>query len=205
MHAVEAALPAGRHVATVSVDLRDGDAMAAWDQAIGDLRVDILVNNAGIIHRDPFLQYPKAAWDDVLQVNLTAAFELSQKLARPMVERGFGKIIHIASLLSFQGGVNVAAYAASKHALVGLTQAMGNDLAGDGVQVNAIAPGYIETNNTAALRRDPDRQRQILSRIPAGRWGTPDDIAGAVLFLASSLSDYVSGHTLVVDGGWMAR
>lgn len=201
----EALLPLDRHLATVNVDLSDREAASAWDSVLDAWPVDILVNNAGIIHRQPFLEHEKEPWDDVLQVNLTAVFALSQKVARQMSQRGGGKIIHIASLLSFQGGINVVGYAASKHALVGLTQAMANDLAGYGIQVNAIAPGYIQTNNTEALSRDPVRSEQILARIPARRWGRPEDIAGAALFLASDLSNYVTGHTLVVDGGWMGR
>jgi 2-deoxy-D-gluconate 3-dehydrogenase len=172
---------------------------------INEYTIDIVVNNAGIIRREPVATYSERDWHDVLNVNLNSLFVISQLLARPMMERRSGKIINIASLLSFQGGIYVPAYAASKHAVVGLTKAMANELAPYGIQVNAIAPGYIVTNNTQALREDPDRSHSILSRIPAGRWGQPEDIAGAAVFLASRLSDYVNGHTLVVDGGWMAR
>lgn len=167
--------------------------------------VDILVNNAGIIHRTPAAEHADSDWERVLQVNLNAAFVLSREVGREMIARGHGKIIFTASLLSFQGGITVPGYAASKHAIAGLTKALANEWAGRGVQVNAIAPGYIETDNTQALRADPDRARSILERIPAGRWGSPDDIAGAAVFLASSASDYVNGHVLVVDGGWLAR
>lgn len=167
--------------------------------------IDILVNNAGIIYREPAVDYDEQEWMRVIDVNLNAVFILSQEIGRGMVERGSGKIINIASLLSFQGGVFVPAYTASKHAVAGLTKSLANEWAGHGVQVNAIAPGYIETNNTEAIRNDNKRQQSILERIPAGRWGRPDDMVGAALFLASKASDYVNGHVLVVDGGWMAR
>jgi 2-dehydro-3-deoxy-D-gluconate 5-dehydrogenase len=167
--------------------------------------VDILVNNAGTISRAPVLDTDPDDWRAVLTVNLDAIFEFTQPLARGMAERGEGKIVNVASVLAFQGGVNVAAYTASKHAIVGLTQAMSNELAGQGVNVNAVAPGYCETDNTGPLRNDPDRYRAITDRIPAGRWGQPDDVAGAVLFLCSAAARYVHGHALVVDGGWMAR
>ncbi|MEK4343096.1 2-dehydro-3-deoxy-D-gluconate 5-dehydrogenase KduD [Brevibacillus sp. FSL L8-0710] len=167
--------------------------------------IDILVNNAGIIYREPAVDYDEQEWMRVIDVNLNAVFILSQEIGRGMVERGSGKIINIASLLSFQGGVFVPAYTASKHAVAGLTKSLANEWAGYGVQVNAIAPGYIETNNTEAIRNDNKRQQSILERIPAGRWGRPDDMVGAALFLASKASDYVNGHVLVVDGGWMAR
>jgi 2-dehydro-3-deoxy-D-gluconate 5-dehydrogenase len=167
--------------------------------------VDILVNNAGTISRAPVLDIGTDDWRAVLTVNLDAIFEFTRPLARGMAARGAGKIVNVASVLAFQGGVNVAAYAASKHALVGLTRAMSNELAGKGVNVNAVAPGYCETGNTEPLRGDPDRFQAITDRIPAGRWGQPDDIAGAVLFLCSAAARYVHGHTLVVDGGWMAR
>lgn len=167
--------------------------------------IDILVNNAGIIYREPAVDYDEQEWMRVIDVNLNAVFILSQEIGRGMVERGSGKIINIASLLSFQGGVFVPAYTASKHAVAGLTKSLANEWAGHGVQVNAIAPGYIETNNTEAIRNDNKRQQSILERIPAGRWGRPADMIGAALFLASKASDYVNGHVLVVDGGWMAR
>jgi 2-deoxy-D-gluconate 3-dehydrogenase len=169
-------------------------------------RADILVNNAGIIRRAAFLDFSEQDWREVMDVNLDGVFRLSQHFARELVaRRSPGKIIHIASMLSFQGGVRVASYTASKSALHGLTKLMANELASQGINVNAIAPGYMATDNTAALRADPARDRAILDRIPAGRWGTPDDLKGAAVFLASSASDYLHGFTLAVDGGWLAR
>ncbi len=168
-------------------------------------QVDILVNNAGIIHRADAAAADLPSFQRVLAINLDATFVLCQVLGRPMLARGRGKIVSIASVLSFQGGIRVPAYTASKHAVAGLTKALANEWAGRGVQVNAIAPGYIRTNNTAALQADPDREPSIRARIPAGRWGTPEDLAGAAVFLASDASNYVNGHVLLVDGGWMAR
>ena len=167
---------------------------------------DILVNNAGIIRRANALAYSDDDWDAVMEVNLRAVFTLSRGFARRLVERGSGgKIINIASMLSFQGGIRVPAYTAAKSAVVGLTKALANELAPHRINVNAIAPGYMATDNTEALRNDPVRSRDILARIPAGRWGTPDDLKGAVVFLASRASEYVHGSVLVVDGGWLAR
>ncbi|MBC2667540.1 2-dehydro-3-deoxy-D-gluconate 5-dehydrogenase KduD [Novosphingobium piscinae] len=168
-------------------------------------RIDVLVNNAGIIRRADLLDFSEADWDAVLDTNLKVLFFLSQAVARGMVARGSGKIVNIASLLSFQGGIRVPSYAAAKSGVAGVTRAMANELAAKGVQVNAIAPGYIATNNTAALQSDETRSRQILERIPAGRWGRPEDIAGTAVFLASPAADYVTGQILAVDGGWMAR
>ena len=168
-------------------------------------RVDILINNAGIIRRSPAAEYSAEDWAQVIEINLNAVFRLSQLAGRKMLGQGSGKIVNIASLLSFQGGVFVPAYAASKGAVAQLTKALANEWAPKGINVNAIAPGYMATNNTTALRADPVRSRQILDRIPAGRWGTPEDLAGAAVFLASAASDYIHGHVLVVDGGWMAR
>jgi 2-dehydro-3-deoxy-D-gluconate 5-dehydrogenase len=168
-------------------------------------RIDILVNNAGTIRRAPALEYSEEDWDTVIEVNLSSVFRLSQAAGRHMIENGRGKIINIASLLSFQGGVTVPAYAASKGGVAQLTKALANEWARVGVNVNAIAPGYMRTDNTAALQRDETRNRQILERIPAGRWGEPSDLAGAAVFLSSPASDYLHGHVLVVDGGWMAR
>jgi 2-dehydro-3-deoxy-D-gluconate 5-dehydrogenase len=165
----------------------------------------ILVNNAGTIYREPAETHSLDGWMQVLQVNLTSVFELSQLAGRAMLERGQGKIINIASLLSFQGGIRVPSYAASKGGVAQLTKALANEWAGRNVQVNAIAPGYFSTTNTQALRADEVRNRDILGRIPAGRWGEPEDLAGAAVFLASPASDYVTGEVLVVDGGWMAR
>lgn len=166
---------------------------------------DILVNNAGTIYREPAENYNAEAWMNVLQVNLNSVFLLSQLAARPMLKRHRGKIINIASLLSFQGGIRVPAYAASKGGVAQLTKALANEWAARNVQVNAIAPGYFRTENTSALQNDETRNRQILERIPAARWGDPEDLAGAAVFLASSASNYVNGEVLVVDGGWMAR
>jgi 2-deoxy-D-gluconate 3-dehydrogenase len=167
--------------------------------------IDILVNNAGTIRRHPALEFPLDDWEHVLRTNLDAVFLLARHFGRRMVERGAGKIINIASLLSFSGGITVPAYTASKHAVAGLTKALANEWAASGVQVNAIAPGYFRTDNTQALQDDETRSTAISARIPAGRWGDPADVIGPVVFLASGASDYVNGHVLTVDGGWMAR
>lgn len=167
--------------------------------------VDILFCNAGTIKRKPFAEHPDEYWDEVIEVNLTSQFILGREFGKEMIQRGKGKIIFTASLLSFQGGITVPGYAASKGGVARLVMAMSNEWAGKGVQVNAIAPGYIATDNTEALRNDPDRSQAILSRIPAGRWGTGDDMKGAAVFLASAASDYVSGTIVTVDGGWMGR
>jgi 2-deoxy-D-gluconate 3-dehydrogenase len=167
--------------------------------------IDILVNNAGTILRKPAAEHPDEYWDTVIEVNLNAQFILAREFGKEMLARGKGKIIFTASLLTFQGGITVPGYAASKGGIGQLTMALANEWAGKGVNVNAIAPGYIATDNTAALRADPVRSEQILSRIPAGRWGTPDDLKGAVLYLSSTASDYVHGAILTVDGGWMGR
>jgi len=169
-------------------------------------RLDIVVNNAGIIRRKPAADHDDADWDAVLDVNLSSVFRICRAAGRHMIARGEGgKIINVASLLSFQGGITVPGYAAAKGAVMQLTKALANEWASHRINVNAIAPGYMATDNTAALRADATRSRQIGERIPAGRWGTPDDLAGPVVFLASSASDYVHGHVLVVDGGWMGR
>jgi 2-dehydro-3-deoxy-D-gluconate 5-dehydrogenase len=169
-------------------------------------RLDILINNAGTIRRAPAVEYSEDDWTTVLEVNLSSVFRLSQLAGRHMIESGRGgKIVNIASLLSFQGGITVPAYAASKGGVAQLTKALANEWAKHGVNVNAIAPGYMRTTNTAALQADETRNRQILERIPAGRWGEADDVAGAAVFLSSSASDYVNGHVLVVDGGWLSR
>jgi len=167
--------------------------------------VDILVNNAGTIKRKPVAEHPDEWWDEVLGVNLTAPFILAREFGKAMIARGNGKVIFTASLLTFQGGITVPGYAASKGGIGQLTMAFSNEWMGKGVQVNAIAPGYIATDNTEALRADADRSTSILARIPAGRWGTPEDLKGATVFLASSASNYVSGTILTVDGGWMGR
>jgi 2-dehydro-3-deoxy-D-gluconate 5-dehydrogenase len=168
--------------------------------------IDILINNAGIIRRAPAVEYPQAYWDELIATNLSAVFRLSQFAGQHMLQRGQGgKIVNIASLLSFQGGILVPAYAAAKGGVAQLTKALANEWARFGINVNAIAPGYMATDNTEALRNDPERSRQIMERIPAGRWGTPRDVAGAALFLCSAAANYVHGHVLVVDGGWMSR
>jgi 2-deoxy-D-gluconate 3-dehydrogenase len=168
-------------------------------------RLDILVNNAGTILRAPAAEHPDEMWDEVIEVNLSSVFRLSRAAGAHMLERGSGKIVNIASLLAFQGGITVPGYAAAKGGVAQLTKEMANEWAGRGINVNAIAPGYMRTDNTSALRADPVRSRQIFERIPAGRWGEPEDLGGAVVFLASRASDYVNGHVLVVDGGWLGR
>ena len=183
-------------------DLSDREAVTK----LLDEDADILVNNAGIIRRASVLEYTDADWDAVIEVNLRSVFALSRAFARRLVERkSGGRIINVASLLSFQGGIRVAAYTAAKSGVLGLTHAMANELAPLGINVNAIVPGYMATDNTQALRDDPTRSREILARIPAGRWGTPDDLKGAVVFLASRASAYVHGAALAVDGGWLSR
>ncbi len=168
-------------------------------------KVDILVNNAGIIRRTPAIDFSERDWDEVMAINAKTVFFFSQAVARDMMKRKYGKIINVASLLSFQGGIVVPSYAASKGAVAQVTKALANEWAQHGININAIAPGYMATDNTRALREDPARAKAILDRIPAGRWGTPKDLAGVAVFLASSASDYVNGHVLVADGGWLAR
>ena len=222
---------AGADVIGVSAQLCDGDAIACAVRALGrafhaysvdlaDRReverfvrdvqgshpsIDILINNAGSIHRQAALEHSYEAWDRVLAVNLDAPFLLAREFGRGMVDRGYGKILFTASLLSFQGGITVPGYAASKGAIAQLTKALANEWACHGLNVNAIAPGYIATDNTKALRSDPQRTEQILSRIPAGRWGRPADLAGATVFLVSDAARYVHGAVLPVDGGWLGR
>lgn len=197
----------GRLAWELAADISDHDAVVglarAAEAAAG--HIDILVNNAGTIRRRAAVDHSMDDWNLVLRTNLDSTFLLSQHVGRQMIERGAGKIINVASLLAFSGGITVPGYTASKHAVAGLTKALANEWAGKGVNVNAIAPGYMVTENTRALRQDHKREADITARIPAGRWGTPDDLAGAAVFLASSASDYVNGHVLVVDGGWMAR
>jgi 2-deoxy-D-gluconate 3-dehydrogenase len=197
----------GRDSQSFTADLgAPGGADSLYDDVSAAMNTpDILVNNAGTIYREPAETYDTDAWTNVLQVNLSSAFRLCQLAGRAMLEREQGKIINIASLLSFQGGIRVPAYAASKGGVAQLTKALANEWASRNVQVNAIAPGYFRTENTAALQADELRNRQILERIPAARWGEPQDIAGAAVFLSSPASDYVNGEVLVVDGGWMAR
>jgi len=199
---------AGRKTFYFSADLADAkthpELIGRTISEFGSL--DILVNNAGVIRRAPASEYSAEFWDELISVNLTAVFHLSQLAGRHMLGRGTGgKILNIASLLSFQGGILVPAYAAAKGGVAQLTKALANEWASKRINVNAIAPGYMATDNTTALRNDPVRSRQILERIPAARWGEPSDIAGAAVFLCSSASDYVHGHVLAVDGGWLAR
>ena len=204
--AVAAAVRAhGRSFEAHAVDFADRDAVLALGNELATRAPDVLVNNAGTIERAPAIDHPLASWDRVLQIDLSSQFILTQALARPMIARGYGKVIFTASLLSFQGGINVPGYTAAKSGLAGLTKALSNEWAHLGVNVNAIAPGYIATDNTKALRDDPERNRSILDRIPAGRWGRPSDLGGATVFLASAASDYVNGITLPVDGGWLGR
>lgn len=205
---VEQAVTAlGRKFTAYQCDFSDRAAVAAFAAQLeaDGIAPDILVNNAGTIKRKPAAEHPDDWWDEVIEVNLSAQFVLSREIGRGMVERGRGKIIFTASLLTFQGGITVPGYAASKGGIGQLTKALANEWAGKGVNVNAIAPGYIATDNTQALQDDPDRSKSILERIPAGRWGTPQDFAGPAVFLASPASDYVNGEILVVDGGWMGR
>ena len=198
---------AGRSFAAYRADLGEPSAAAglAHTLARDGHSIDILVSNAGMIVRAPAVDHTDEMWTTVIQTDLTSAFVLARELGRLMVERGRGKIVFTASLLSFQGGINVASYTAAKSGLVGLVRALSNEWAPHGVNVNAIAPGYIATDTTEALRNDPDRYRAILDRIPAGRWGEPGDLAGATVFLASAASDYVNGIVLPVDGGWLGR
>lgn len=204
---VRAVQDLGRRAWAVAADLSVRDeALELADLAeaqAGD--IDILINNAGTIRRKPAVDHEMADWELVMRTNLDATWQLSQRIGRGMVSRKRGKIINVASLLSFSGGITVPAYTASKHAVAGLTKALANEWAQHGVQINAIAPGYIETDNTQMLRDDSVRFAAISARIPAGRWGTADDLSGAFIFLSSSASDYVNGHVLTVDGGWMAR
>ena len=200
-------LAAGRSFQAFRCDFGDRNALYPFiiDVKASGKAIDIIVNNAGTILREPAANHPDEYWDQVIEVNLTAQFVLSRELGKDMVERGRGKIIFTASLLTFQGGITVPGYAASKGGIGQLTMALANEWASKGVNVNAIAPGYIATDNTEVLRNDPERSVSILSRIPAGRWGEADDFKGPVVFLASSASDYMHGTTILVDGGWMGR
>jgi 2-deoxy-D-gluconate 3-dehydrogenase len=204
---VERVRQTGREAWEVSADmsLRDEVLRLADDAERQAGPIDVLVNNAGTIRRAPAVEHVFDDWELVLRTNLDATFLLSQRLGARMIERRAGKIVNVASLLAFSGGITVPGYTASKHAVAGLTKALANEWARHGVNVNAIAPGYMTTDNTSALRADEKRNAEITARIPAGRWGTPEDLAGAVVVLASRASDYVHGHVLVVDGGWMAR
>jgi len=204
---VQDVLAAGRKFSGYACDFADRDALYAFIRQVQaeHPRIDILINNAGTILRKPAHEHPDEYWDTVIEVNLTAQFILAREFGKLMIERGAGKIVFTASLLTFQGGITVPGYAASKGGVGQLTMALANEWAGKGVNVNAIAPGYIDTDNTAALIADPVRNRQILERIPAGRWGKPEDLKGAVLYLCSEAANYVNGTIITVDGGWMAR
>ena len=198
----------GRRFMAIQADLSQQDALTnIVTQAVAAFgRVDILVNNAGTIRRQDALDFSEKDWDDVMNLNLKSVFFLSQAVARQFLAQGNGgKIINIASMLSFQGGIRVPSYTASKSGVLGITRLLANEWAPLGINVNAIAPGYMATNNTQQLREDSERNQEIVDRIPAGRWGTPDDLKGPVVFLASPASDYIPGYTLAVDGGWLAR
>jgi 2-deoxy-D-gluconate 3-dehydrogenase len=197
----------GRKTDQLVVNLMEKDSVNKVVSAGLDLfgKVDILVNNAGIIRRTPAIEFTEKDWDEVMLLNSKVVFFMCQAAAKDMMKRNYGKIINIASLLSFQGGIIVPSYSASKGAVAQITKALANEWAKTGLNINAIAPGYMATNNTTALRQDAARSKAILDRIPAERWGTPEDLQGAAVFLASKASDYVNGHVLVVDGGWMAR
>jgi 2-deoxy-D-gluconate 3-dehydrogenase len=204
---VEQARALGRSAENFAADLSTTAAIQPLVDAVLDRfgRIDILINNAGIIRRADAVDFTEDDWDAVIDTNLKSVFFLCQAAGRHMLARGSGKIVNIASMLTFQGGIRVPSYTASKSGVGGLTKLLANEWAAKGVQVNAIAPGYIATNNTAALQADESRNRQIMERIPAGRWGDPADLGGAAVFLASRASDYVQGHILAVDGGWLAR
>ena len=198
----------GRRFTAIQADLSQQDEIETIvDRAVAAMgRVDILVNNAGTIRRADALSFSEKDWDEVINLNLKSVFFLSQAVARQFIQQGDGgKIVNIASMLSFQGGIRVPSYTASKSGVLGITRLMANDWAGHRINVNAIAPGYMATNNTQQLREDAERSKAILDRIPAGRWGVPDDLQGPVVFLASRAADYISGFTLAVDGGWLAR
>jgi 2-dehydro-3-deoxy-D-gluconate 5-dehydrogenase len=196
----------GRAFFPFQVDLEERSAVYAFIEKVKQSHhIDILINNAGTIMRKPAAEHPDEYWDKVMNVNLDAAFILTREFGKGMLEKGAGKVVFTCSMLSYQGGINVAGYTASKSAVAGLVKAFANEWAAKGVNVNGIAPGYIATDNTQALREDPDRSRSIMERIPAGRWGTPDDLKGSVIFLCSDASNYVHGTLLNVDGGWMGR
>jgi 2-deoxy-D-gluconate 3-dehydrogenase len=195
----------GRTTETLIADVESRDQIAAAFKSIEQLNVEIVVNNAGSISRAPAIETSLEDWDRIIDTNLNSVFQISQLCAKSMLAKGHGRIINIASLLSFQGGINVPAYTASKHAVAGVTKALANEWGAKGVTVNAIAPGYISTDNTQALRNDADRNTSILARIPIGRWGTPEDLAAVAVFLASPAAAYINGEIITVDGGWMGR
>jgi len=195
----------GRTTETLIADVESRDQISSAFKSIEQLNVEIVVNNAGSISRAPAIETSLEDWDRIIDTNLSSVFQISQLCAKSMLAKGHGRIINIASLLSFQGGINVPAYTASKHAVAGVTKALANEWGAKGVTVNAIAPGYISTDNTQALRNDVDRNASILGRIPIGRWGTPEDLAAVAVFLASPAAAYINGEIITVDGGWMGR
>jgi 2-deoxy-D-gluconate 3-dehydrogenase len=195
----------GRTTESLIADVESRDQIAAAFKSIEQLNVEIVVNNAGSISRAPAIETSLEDWDRIIDTNLNSVFQISQLCAKSMLAKGQGRIINIASLLSFQGGINVPAYTASKHAVAGVTKALANEWGAKGVTVNAIAPGYISTDNTQSLRNDADRNTSILARIPIGRWGTPEDLAAVAVFLASPAAAYINGEIITVDGGWMGR
>ena len=195
----------GRKFIPFKVDFSDRTAVIELAEILSHYDIDILINNAGSIERSPALVHPIESWDRIIEINLNSQFIISQAVAKKMIAKGSGKIIFTASLLSFQGGINVPGYTAAKSGIAGLVKALSNEWAIKGICVNAIAPGYVSTDNTQALQADPDRFKSIVERIPMGRWGKPEDFAGAAVFLASSASDYVTGITLPIDGGWLGR
>ena len=195
----------GKSVELLICDVQSRSEISAAFKDIDQLNVDIAVYNAGSISRAPAIEATMEEWDRIIDTNLNSVFQISQLCAKSMLQRGQGRIINVASLLSFQGGINVPAYTASKHGVAGITKALANEWGGKGVNVNAIAPGYISTDNTEALRNDPDRSTSILARIPLGRWGNPEDLAATAVFLASPAAAYINGELLTVDGGWMGR
>jgi 2-deoxy-D-gluconate 3-dehydrogenase len=195
----------GRKTESLIVDLSSRSQIADAFKDIDQLNVEIVVNNAGSISRAPAIDVNLKEWDRIIDTNLNSVFQISQLCAKSMLDKGFGRIINIASLLSFQGGINVPSYTASKHAVAGVTKALANEWGAKGVNVNAIAPGYISTDNTEALRNDPDRNSSILARIPVGRWGKPEDLSATAVFLASPAASYINGEVITVDGGWMGR
>lgn len=195
----------GKKVEVLVCDIQSRVEIAQTFKGIDQMGVDIAVNNAGSISRSPAIETKLEDWDRIIEINLNSVFQISQLCAKSMLQRGHGRIINIASLLSFQGGINVPAYTASKHGVAGITKALANEWGAKGVNVNGISPGYISTDNTEALRNDPDRNASILARIPLARWGKPEDLAAAAVFLASPAASYINGELLTVDGGWMGR
>jgi 2-deoxy-D-gluconate 3-dehydrogenase len=203
----KAVLAAGKKFYAYQADFSNRDSIYAFLDAVikNHPKIDILINNAGSIQRSPAAQHPDEFWDNIIDINLNAQFIITREIGKQMIANGAGKIVFTASLLSFQGGINVPGYAASKGAVASLIKAFANEWASKGITVNGVAPGYISTDNTAQLRADPDRNASILARIPANRWGNPEDLTGAFVFLSSPASDYVNGTILTVDGGWMGR